>query len=358
MAVLTMNCTSGFAAGRAATVPSPYLILVGYIQRASSPVTLSATFLQDLPNDRVAAAGPCVAQLLGRDAALLASAYFTPGLTLLTQEPLVQGTADAPNRPANTTAHDLQEFSVSVPWHPATQQLQIKCGGTLIYRLDRSAHPPTIRLVEPGAADTPLHGTVAVAWQITAGDAAVLGAQLQFSRDQGRHWSPLTPFTSSANATAITHTSNTAESRVRVDTTLLPSGHDQRLRVLISDGLNTVYATRTITIANPLKIARTVPADQATDVSPFAPIEVQFVSSVPAAALRSNPLMVLDSQRQAVTGTLSYISDTQILRFKPNRPLQAGQHYQVQLAATLRDGAGNPLAGAVEWSFTTAKTSP
>ena len=94
-----------------------------------------------------------------------------------------------------------------------------------------------------------------------------------------------------------------------------------------------------------------------TNVSPFAPIEVQFVSPLATAitASRNNPLILLDSQGRRISGTLTYLAATQILRFKPISPLQAGQRYRVQLAPTLWDAAGNLLANAVEWAFTTAK---
>jgi len=353
--VVTLACITAHAAVAQApfSMATPngngYLILSGYLDTQTGVVSLPVAFMQDRPNDAPPnTTGLCVAELFDGTATLLASAHFTPGLTLLMQEPAIQSQPDSTTTPVSQPASNLQEFSASLPWHPASQRLQIRCAGKQVYTLRRSSQPPVVRLDHANSAQQRVRGLISLTWRVTPGNAPVLGTQVQFSSDYGQRWVPLSPFTPDAPLSNM----------LQIDTTLLPSGRGHWLRVLASDGLNTVYATRTLTIANPLKIASTAPMAEATEVSPFAPIEVQFVSPIATAALQTNPLSLLNAQGQTLTGAFTYLAETQILRFKPNLPLQAGQRYQARLAAALRDTTGNALASLYTWSFTTAKASP
>jgi len=106
-----------------------------------------------------------------------------------------------------------------------------------------------------------------------------------------------------------------------------------------------------------LEVAQTIPADGALDVVPEIPITVLFnrpvvplavVSQGVGAATPPQPL----SFDPPIEGKAEWLN-TSILVFRPASPLPGGTQYRARIDGSLRDVDGNPLAAAVEWTFST-----
>ena len=106
-----------------------------------------------------------------------------------------------------------------------------------------------------------------------------------------------------------------------------------------------------------LEVAQTIPADGAIDVVPEIPITVLFnrpvvplsiVSQGAGAPSQVQPL----SFDPPIEGKAEWLN-TSILVFRPSSPLPGGTVYRARIDGSLRDVDGNPLAAAVEWTFST-----
>ncbi|MCA9551641.1 MAG: Ig-like domain-containing protein [Myxococcales bacterium] len=100
----------------------------------------------------------------------------------------------------------------------------------------------------------------------------------------------------------------------------------------------------------PPEVVSTVPAPDAVDVAVGTPISVAFSEAIDPATVSAETIQVDDGA--PVAGQLA-VSDATVV-FTPAAALQPGQTYTVTVGTGVQDLAGNALAEAVAWSFTTA----
>lgn len=101
-------------------------------------------------------------------------------------------------------------------------------------------------------------------------------------------------------------------------------------------------------------VTGTNPAHNAVGV---AVITASFNESLDPATVSASTLTLTGPGATAVSGTVSYTSSPSIARFTPAASLAAGTTYTATVTTGVEDLAGNALAAAYLWSFTTAATT-
>jgi hypothetical protein len=329
----TLIGTVNVANAQAAAQPTagPYLIVFGYLYTDTNSAEIAPAFLQDTPNDPPSATGSCKVELLDQANAPVASDFVTPGggFSKLPSDP---------SAPATETPSSAPFFSVSLPWNESARHLRISCGGNVLYTLARSPNPPTVAFTNVNEGET-ISGNRLISWDGSDADGPNIGYQLQFSEDNGAQWTPLMPLA-------------TDKSFV-IDSALLSSGPNRSLRILATDGFNTVYATRTINLLNPLQVISTLPGDATSGAEINTTIQALFASALATTTITPGVFEVIDDNFTLVKGVVTYDAAGRLLVFTPDQPLKANSTYSAQIYSSLTDVNGNPLATDYQWSFTT-----
>ena len=320
-----------------------YLIVSGYVDVDAGVTHLAPAFLQEAPNDPPSATGVCTVELLDVTNTVLASDHVTPGieiLEILSQDSDGQAHSMPPAGINNATGP--QYFTVSLPWDNNARKLRVSCGGTVLLTQERSAHAPTVDFI--GLANgANLSGIRTLNWEGNDADGPNLAYQLQFSGNNGASWTPVMPLG--------------LDTTLTLNTALLPSGNNQQFRVLVTDGFDTAYVTRTVNLVNALSLRSVLPASAAAEVGLNDPVQVWFVTDVAASTLQGGGFQLLQSGTTPVEGTVSYNSDSRMGIFTPKSPLRANTSYTARLASTVQDVNGNSLGANYQWSFTTIPDS-
>lgn len=137
---------------------------------------------------------------------------------------------------ANTSGGTDRVVALMVPDAPGARSAVIKHNDQVLLTVTASANPPTVHLLSPNGGET-LTGIVTVRWdasdadtpdsrRLAEGAAAGLTFSLQYSTDDGAHWSSL-----ATDLSGVTSYS--------WDTLLTAGTTRGRLRLIASDGLNT-----------------------------------------------------------------------------------------------------------------------
>ena len=111
----------------------------------------------------------------------------------------------------------------------------------------------------------------------------------------------------------------------------------------------------------PPSVTATTPANGATGVSTTAPITATFSEAINAATLTTKSFVLNGPGNASVTGTVTYNTSTHVATFAPSAALATATTYSATVAGGtggITDLAGNALASAAVWSFTTAMASP
>ncbi len=135
----------------------------------------------------------------------------------------------------------------------------------------------------------------------------------------------------------------------------------------LADGAHTVYVRATDAVSNTTAeadyasdsftvtvdttaptVSSTSPVTDATGVAIDATVSVTFSEAMDAATITTSSF-TLDS----VSGSVSYDSGTYTATFTPGASLSYSTTYTATLSTAITDAAGNPLASAYPWSFTT-----
>jgi hypothetical protein len=190
------------------------------------------------------------------------------------------------------------------------------------------------------ASGAVLSGTLTIGWSGSDQDGPGVEYQLQFSQD-GARWTPLMPL---GMATSLP-----------LDTRLLPSGNGQ-LRIMATDGFNTVWSVRSVSIANPLRIAGQLPAPNAVDVDINTTVNAVFGSDVATATLPGS-FQLREGGVTPVPGAIDYFTDSRTAIFMPDQPLKSSTAYTAVVGASVADVNGFTVGTPVSWSFTTAPDS-
>jgi DNA/RNA endonuclease YhcR with UshA esterase domain len=109
----------------------------------------------------------------------------------------------------------------------------------------------------------------------------------------------------------------------------------------------------------PPTVTSTVPAANATGVSPYQPLSATFSENLLPSTVNGSTFTLADANG-SVTGNVSYASSTRTAHFAPISALAPLTVYTATLTTGLEDEAGNPLAADYVWTFTTgaADTTP
>lgn len=323
------------AAQVASVDAGPYLMVSGLVDVGDGSAEVAPLTLQDTPIESNGT-GVCAAQLLDGASAVLSNASFTPGVevhTFLTSDSNQQETFV----PESPSQEGPQSFVLTLPWNENAQKLRISCNDTPLFTQNRSAALPSVDFTGLANGAT-LTGNVAINWTGNDGDSATLFYQLQFSDDNGASWSLLT-----AVAEATTYS---------LDTTILPSGEDHKLRVLVTDGFNTAYAERSVDIDNPLILIGEVPPDFGENIPLGSTMQAVFNTPIDSQTLSEQSFTIEGpGNPYTVTGNLS--ADGRTVTFQPEGLLEPDSYYTVRVRETLKDVSGNSVPFGDSWSFHT-----
>ena len=105
----------------------------------------------------------------------------------------------------------------------------------------------------------------------------------------------------------------------------------------------------------PPTVSSTSPAASATGVAVNTTVSATFSEAMNAATITSSSF-TLKAGSTPVLGSVSYNSSTYTATFTPSANLSYSTTYTATLSPAITDAAGNPLASAYSWSFTTVPT--
>jgi len=103
----------------------------------------------------------------------------------------------------------------------------------------------------------------------------------------------------------------------------------------------------------PPTVVSTLPVADAIDVGVDTAVSVIFSEAMDSSTITTSSF-TLDS----VSGSVAYDSGSYTATFTPDANLAGSTTYTATLSTAITDAAGNPLAAAYSWSFTTADITP
>ena len=121
------------------------------------------------------------------------------------------------------------------------------------------------------------------------------------------------------------------------------------LFVIGADGVPSV--ARMVQVDAPPTVTSVYPADGATGVSPSSVSYAIFNRAMDKPTAEAAFSLKRTSDGAAVSGSFSWYGNALI--FDPNAALAAGTQYTASISTAAKDLAGNPLAAAKSWQFTT-----
>lgn len=137
-------------------------------------------------------------------------------------------------RPFNATFTDPEgedrptvHFNFQVPNPGGVARMVLRHGPDILDEIVVSDNAPEVAITSPNGGETIPQGTFTASWTGADADGDALTYSLLYSPDDGQSWFPV--------ANDLTGTSHT------IDTSIIPGGAQSRLRVIATDGFNTVY---------------------------------------------------------------------------------------------------------------------
>jgi hypothetical protein len=101
-------------------------------------------------------------------------------------------------------------------------------------------------------------------------------------------------------------------------------------------------------------VKSTNPASSATNVSVSSPVTITFSEAMDPATITNANLKVVDALLSSVSGTVAYDSASNTATFTPSSSLTFTALYTASVSTGVQDVAGNALASAYTWTFTTS----
>jgi hypothetical protein len=122
-----------------------------------------------------------------------------------------------------------------------------------------------------------------------------------------------------------------------------------------AEAIEAVWTGDTVTIADTLAptVVSTSPVADATDVPVTTTVTATFSEAMDESTITTGSFTIA-----GVVGSVSYNAGTYTATFTPTIGLAYDTTYTASLSAAITDAAGNPLASAYSWSFTTESVPP
>jgi len=111
--------------------------------------------------------------------------------------------------------------------------------------------------------------------------------------------------------------------------------------------------TVSVSDATPPTVSSTLPVADATGVAVSTAVSATFSEAMDAATITTSSFTL-----DGVSGSVAYDSGTYTATFTPTGDLAYSTTYTATLSTAITDAAGNPLASAYSWSFTTESAPP
>ncbi len=106
-------------------------------------------------------------------------------------------------------------------------------------------------------------------------------------------------------------------------------------------------------------VTDTSPIDGATNVATSATVSATFSEPMKASTITDSSVMLTDTTASsAVAASVSYDSNSQTATLTPSSLLTAGHSFSATVSTAVTDLAGNPLAAAETWTFSTVEPPP
>jgi predicted outer membrane repeat protein len=302
----------GFAV-TAAQVMAPagdFLLIQGQIAPDGNSASLGEILTLPAASQPLPDPGAYSLELRGGGGTLLASHSFTP--TVYAEE--------------GTPNDGIGFVNLVIPAVSGIQTIELRRGETLLASRTVSAHPPTATLDTPNGGESIGPAGVTVSWQMADEDNDPLTAAILFSPDNGASWQTL--------QTGITDTTS-----VDIPYSLLTGTEQGRMRVLVSDGVQTAMDDSDAVFS----VQRNAPEVAFLSPLPDSSFVVSQTVALAASAYDKEDGQLTDaafawsSDRDGALGTGAALSlDT----------LSAGQHV-VSVTATDSDGSSTTVTRTV-----------
>ncbi len=119
-------------------------------------------------------------------------------------------------------------INVAVPYPTGVQKIEVRKGNLLLDSRTVTAHAPNVTVITPNGGETVGEAGVTATWSMSDADGDSLSATVLFSPDNGQSWQTL----------AV----NITDTQVALSYAALPGTTQGRIRVLVTDGVNTAQA--------------------------------------------------------------------------------------------------------------------
>ncbi|HKV63439.1 MAG TPA: hypothetical protein VJO16_16125 [Candidatus Acidoferrum sp.] len=118
-------------------------------------------------------------------------------------------------------------FSAYIPWHPETKRIVMKDKNKILADREVSSHKPNLHILSPKGGET-WGATATITWKATDEDGDNLTFTVLYNARQNDQWIPLA--------------AGLKEQSVTINTSLVPGSKKARIRVQVTDGVNTAEA--------------------------------------------------------------------------------------------------------------------
>lgn len=239
-------------------------------------------------------------------------------------------------RPAGDVA--LAGLLTTVPRAAGAASLAVVQGSTPFLLRRRSAAAPTVRWTLPQAGGR--HGgRLDLRWAMVDADGDPLSATVLYSADDGATWEPLLI--------------DSPADRFDLDSALLGSAPQARLRVVVSDGFDAAADEVVFGLDNPPAALAVHPPDGARGVPVRSQVQVRLRDPVDPASL-PGALTLRDAAGSLVQGQAGYSAIDRTVVLTPSLDLAPGGLHEARLSGALRRADGRALGADLVWQFRTA----
>jgi hypothetical protein len=206
------------------------LVVIGKIITATNVVTLNTFYRVPNADDWAGRdiSGTYHIKLLDVSNAVLADYNFSPRGTPELDDP-------------------TQDINEMVPWITGTQKIVIASATQHLITRAVSANAPIVTVQAPAGGITLTGSSVIVSWSASDLDGDSLTFSLDYSKDGGATWLPLS--------------GQIPSTTISIDLTLLPGGAQGKFRVWASDGVNTAFDETDGTFVVPQKAPQILSVD-------------------------------------------------------------------------------------------------